>query len=190
MNDDSNYNRQYNEDETTARPTMNNENNDNTPKSDDLVHKQIMKVIYAGFGIRFVSFIIDLLILFGIHSLLLKPIFAFAQIDKQKLWIDYFSVAHLLDALIFYLYFVLMTKFFRQTLGKMICNIRVERDDRLALTWKDVLFREWIGRIISGTFGNLPYLVTLFTVKHKGIHDYFADTVVIRNKYAYLYYKK
>lgn len=190
MNDDSNYNRQYNEDETTARPTMNNENNDNTPMTDDLVHKQIMKVIYAGFGIRFVSFIIDLLILFGIHSLLLKPIFAFTQIDKQKLWIDYFSVAHLLDALIFYLYFVLMTKFFRQTLGKMICNIRVERDDRLALTWKDVLFREWIGRIISGTFGNLPYLVTLFTVKHKGIHDYFANTVVIRNKYAYLYYKK
>ena len=72
----------------------------------------------------------------------------------------------------------------------MICNIRVERMDRQQLTWTDVLFREWIGRIISGVFANLPYLVTIFTKKHRGIHDYFADTVVIKNKFEKLFYLK
>ncbi|MDN8814719.1 RDD family protein, partial [Staphylococcus aureus] len=120
----------------------------------------------------------------------LKPIYHFTQIDELKLWIDYFSLGHVLDALVFYLYFVLLTKFFKQTIGKMICNIRVERIDRQSLTWADVLFREWIGRIISGVLFNLPYLVVLFTNKHKGIHDIFADTVVIRNKFEKLFYLK
>ncbi|MDW4370589.1 RDD family protein [Staphylococcus saprophyticus] len=158
--------------------------------TDALYHEQMLNALYAGFGIRFCAFIIDLLIIFGVHSLILKPIYHFTNLDSVKLWIDYFSVGHLLDALVFYLYFVLMTKYFKQTLGKMICNIRVERMDRLQLTWTDVLFREWIGRIISGVFANLPYLVTIFTKKHRGIHDYFADTVVIKNKFEKLFYLK
>lgn len=158
--------------------------------TDALYHEQMLKALYAGFGIRFCAFIIDLLIIFGVHSLILKPIYHFTNLDSVKLWIDYFSVGHLLDALVFYLYFVLMTKYFKQTLGKMICNIRVERMDRQQLTWTDVLFREWIGRIISGVFANLPYLVTIFTKKHRGIHDYFADTVVIKNKFEKLFYLK
>lgn len=159
-------------------------------ESDELIHEQMIKSIYAGFGIRFWSFLIDLLIIFGVNSIILKPIYHFTKIDNIKLWIDYFSVGHLLDALVFYLYFVLLTKYFKQTLGKMICNIRVEREDRKQLTWSDILFREWVGRIICGIFGNILYLVTIFTKKHKGIHDYFAGTVVIKNKFEKLFYLK
>lgn len=159
-------------------------------ETSDLYHEQIAKALYVGFGLRFCAFIIDLLIIFGIESLILKPIYHFTNIDSMKLWIDYFSVGHLLNALVFYLYFVLLTKYFKQTLGKMICNIRVERLDRQRLTWPDVLIREWIGRIISGVFMNLPYLVVIFTDKHRGIHDYFADTVVIKNKLDKLFYLK
>src|SRR5699024_6133156 len=96
----------------------------------------------------------------------------------------------MLDALIFYIYFVLMTKFFKQTIGKMIWNIRGERLDRQPLSWSDVLLREWIGRIISGVMFNLQYLVTLFTDKHRGIHDFFANTVVIKNKFEKIFYLK
>lgn len=162
----------------------------NEPVSNELIHEQMINSIYAGFGIRFWSFIIDLLIIFGIHSIILKPIYYLTKIDNIKLWIDYFSVGHMLDAVVFYLYFVLLTKYFKQTLGKMICNIRVEREDRKQLTWTDILFREWIGRIVCGIIFNLLYLVTIFTKKHKGIHDYFAGTVVIRNKFEKLFYLK
>ncbi|MEB7461209.1 RDD family protein [Staphylococcus succinus] len=173
-------------------PLQNSEKDIITERSETeaMYHNQLVKALYAGFGIRFCSFIIDLLIVFCIHSIILKPIYALTHIDTVKLWIDYFSVGHLLDAIVFYLYFVLLTKYFKQTIGKMICNIRVERIDRQSLTWGDVLFREWIGRIISGVFGNLPYLVTIFTNKHRGIHDYFAGTVVIKNKLEDLFYLK
>lgn len=166
------------------------DSNEAQTESDALAHNQLAKALYAGFGIRFCSFLIDLLIIFGIQSIILKSIYHFTHIDNAKLWIDYFSVGHVLDALVFYLYFVLLTKYFKQTIGKMILNIRVERADRQSLTWVDVLFREWIGRIVSGVFANLPYLVTIFTDKHKGIHDYFADTVVIKNKFEKLFYLK
>ncbi|MDW8798503.1 RDD family protein [Staphylococcus pseudoxylosus] len=165
-------------------------NDSKKDETSDLYHEQISKALYAGFGIRFFAFIIDLLIIFGVESFILKPIYHFTNINSLKLLIDYFSVEHLLNALVFYLYFVLLTKYFKQTLGKMICNVRVERIDRQRLTWQDVLFREWIGRIISGVFMNLPYLVVIFTNKHRGVHDYFADTVVIKNKLDKLFYLK
>ncbi|WP_251519872.1 MULTISPECIES: RDD family protein [Staphylococcus] len=162
----------------------------NQSETSDLYHQEVAKAIYAGFGIRFFSFIIDLLVLFGVGAFVLSPIYAFTHIDEAKLWIDYFSIGHLIDALLFYLYFVLMTKYFKQTIGKMIFNIRVERIDRKTLKWSDVLFREWIGRIICGVFACLPYLVVIFTPQHRGIHDYFADTVVIKNKLEKLFYEK
>lgn len=67
-----------------------------TPENDKsdieaMYHEQLTNSVYAGFGIRFWSFIIDLLIVFGIQGLLLKPIYHFTQIDELKLWIDYFS---------------------------------------------------------------------------------------------------
>ncbi|WP_336848915.1 RDD family protein [Staphylococcus nepalensis] len=177
-------------DKHTNEEAVQNDSKNHTSEIETLYHQQLAKSLYAGFGIRFWSFIIDLLIIFGLHSLVLKPIYQFTNIDEMRLWIDYFSIGHMLDALIFYIYFVLMTKFFKQTIGKMICNIRVERLDRQPLSWSDVLFREWIGRIISGVMFNLPYLVTLFTDKHRGIHDFFANTVVIKNKFEKIFYLK
>ncbi|SUK13209.1 RDD family protein [Staphylococcus agnetis] len=138
---------------------------------------------YAGFGRRFLSYIIDLLILWSVFNIVLNPILVFTGADEFKLWISYFSLTHILNALLYFLYFVLMTKYFQQTLGKMILGIKVYRKDLKKPLWSDVIFREWIGRIISNILLGLPYLAVLFTPKHIGVHDYFADTVVIKNKY-------
>lgn len=155
-----------------------------------LYHDSIQSSLYAGFWIRFLSFIIDLLVIFGINALIIQPLLHLFGLEDVKIWIQYFSLEHILEALVFYLYFVLLTKQFKQTLGKMIVAIRVEKADRTDLSWGDVLFREWIGRIISGLFGNLLYLVVAFTHKKRGLHDYFADTVVIRNKFEKFFYEK
>nr|WP_313955603.1 RDD family protein [Staphylococcus argensis] len=105
----------------------------NSDELSNLYYQGVREQIYAGFGIRLVSFIIDVLIIHGLQRLILAPLNHFTHIPDWKLWINYFSVDHLVKALIFYLYFVLLTKCFKQTLGKMICNIRVERVDREAL---------------------------------------------------------
>lgn len=138
---------------------------------------------YAGFGRRFLSYLIDLLIIWSVSSIIIKPILALTGAEELKLWISYFSLTHILDALIYFLYFVLMTKYFQQTLGKMILGIKVYRKDLCAPRWSDVLYREWVGRIISNIMLGLPYLTVMFTPKHIGVHDYFADTVVVKNKY-------
>ena len=43
------------------------------------------------------------------------------------------------------------------------------------------MFREWIGRFISGTIIIL-YVVVGFLPKKQGIHDLFADTTVIHER--------
>ena len=60
-----------------------------------------------------------------------------------------FAPISIASAVIFYLYFVLMTKFLRQTLGKMVFGLKVVDLKKNGLSWGTVLFREWIGRFIS-----------------------------------------
>ncbi|MCJ1779640.1 RDD family protein [Mammaliicoccus sciuri] len=144
----------------------------------------IKSIVFAGFWVRFLAYIIDILALAGFKGIVLSPIFALTDINDSYLWVPYFSVENMASALLFYLYFVLMTYYFKATLGKMILGLSVYREDAQPLKLKDVLFREWIGRIISGALLGIPYIVVAFTKKHKGIHDYFGETVVLKNKYV------
>ncbi|UXR70901.1 MULTISPECIES: RDD family protein [unclassified Staphylococcus] len=139
--------------------------------------------LYAGFGRRFLSYVIDIMVLWAVKQMLLKPLFALTGMDEWQLWISYFNMANMIEALFYFLYFVLMTRFFQQTLGKIIMGIKVYTKQIKTLSWADVLMREWIGRIISNVMLGLPYLAVIFTPKHIGVHDYFADTVVVRQKY-------
>lgn len=131
----------------------------------------------AGFWIRFWAYIIDVLILSSIGMLLIKPVFRLFSLDiHDPVWYAPFTI---ITAVIFYAYFVLMTKFCSQTVGKMILGIRVITKDGGTLTWSTVLFREWIGRLISVIPLNIPYLVVAFTPKKQAIHDFIADTLVV-----------
>lgn len=84
-----------------------------------------------------------------------------------------------MTVIIFYGYFVLMTKYFGQTLGKMVFGLKVVSLKDSTLTWPVVLFREGIGRYISKTVFLLGYLLVAFLPKKQGAHDYYADTTVI-----------
>lgn len=131
----------------------------------------------AGFWIRFWAYTADILILASIGMLIIKPVFRlFSWELNNPVWYAPFS---LITALLFYAYFVLMTKFCSQTVGKMIFGIRVISKNGTKLTWGTVLFREWIGRLISIIPLNLPYIAVAFTPKKQAIHDFIADTLVV-----------
>lgn len=131
----------------------------------------------AGFWIRFWAYIADILILSSIGMLLIKPIFRLFSLEiDNPIWYAPFT---LMTATIFYAYFVLMTKFCSQTVGKMIFGIRVVSKEGGKLKWSTVLFREWIGRLISVIPLNIPYIVVAFTPKKQAVHDFIADTLVI-----------
>ncbi|WP_079510351.1 RDD family protein [Mesobacillus jeotgali] len=131
---------------------------------------------YAGFWTRFWAYLLDLIVIGSINRMIINPIFRALDIPLAEDGI--FSPMAIATAVVFYLYFVLMTKFLGQTLGKMVFGLKVVELDGKTLTWGTVLFREWIGRFISATIFVL-YVVVAFTKRKQGLHDLFADTTVI-----------
>lgn len=133
----------------------------------------------AGFWVRFWAYLIDLLVIAGLISILIKPVFALLGLETSS--IPWYAPYAILSAIVFYGYFVLMTKFLRQTVGKMIMGIRVVSLKSDDISWVTILFREWIGRFISVTI--LPlYWIVGFTPLKQGIHDYIADTTVVHEE--------
>lgn len=131
----------------------------------------------AGFWIRFLAFITDGLIVSAIVSILVKPIFYFLDLDMSTS--DWFAPFTIISGIFYYGYFIIMTKFWQQTVGKMIFGLKVKSLKEEKLSWSTVLFRELVARFINNTVW-LSYLAVAFTPKNRGIQDYIADTIVVQ----------
>ena len=145
----------------------------------DPIYKRAMEVKYAGFWMRFWAYLLDLLVIGSLNGIVIYPIFRALDLSLNKA--NMFAPVSIVTAIIFYVYFVLMTRFFGQTLGKMVFGLRVISLQDQSLSWGAIIFREWIGRFISGTIIIL-YVVVGFLPKKQGIHDLFADTTVIHER--------
>ncbi|MFD2705303.1 RDD family protein [Salibacterium lacus] len=136
-------------------------------------------VRYAGFWMRFWAYLLDLLIVFSVNGLLISPLW-FSGAETMSVF-GWFTLQGILSAATAYLYFLLMTKWRTQTLGKMVFGLRVIRRDHLPLRWMDLVFREIIGRFIHRSLWitNVLYIIIGFTEQKEGVHDSIADTRVI-----------
>jgi uncharacterized RDD family membrane protein YckC len=134
---------------------------------------------FAGFWMRFWAYLADLIVIGSISRIIVYPIFRAAGLSLADSGI--FTPANIAAAVIFYTYFVLMTKYFRQTLGKMIFGLKVVSLKDEEMSWSTILFREWIGRFISATI-YIGYIIVAFLPKKQGLHGPFADTSVIHER--------
>ena len=132
----------------------------------------------AGFWIRFWAYSIDLLVIYAISGLFIKPLFRIFDISVSSPMFLLFNTYKLTVLILFLAYFTLMTKYMQQTVGKMIIGIRVVPKDSQQLTWGTVFFRETVGRFISKIL-LFPYLLPVFMPNKEALHDLFADTYVI-----------
>ena len=143
----------------------------------------ISKNFYAGFWIRFIAYVLDMIVVYSLARLLNTVSFGLLnrQFDFPILGEESLSYV-----IVMFTYFISMTYFFSQTLGKMIMKIKVEtnRGDKLSLA--DVVYRELVGRLLTIFLVYLPYLAVAFTNKKKGLHDFIADTVVVKEDFSKL----
>lgn len=146
---------------------------------EDYIH--ISQNFYAGFFVRAIAYTIDCIIVLALSALLNTLTFGYLDFGNFSLmgssWL--FVITH-------FIYFFLMTYYLSQTLGKMIFGIRVEKNNGDKLSLLDVFFREVVGRFLNTALKLFLYLIVPFTSKKKGVHDYLADSVVVKEDFSSL----
>lgn len=144
---------------------------------------KLSKNFYAGFWVRFVAYLIDMIVIYAVASLL--NTFSFGLLNK-RLDFPILGEESLSYVIVMFTYFIAMTYFFSQTLGKMIMKIKVETNKGDKLSLADVVYRELIGRLLTIFLAYFPYIAVAFTNKRKGLHDFIADTVVVKEDFSKL----
>jgi uncharacterized RDD family membrane protein YckC len=135
----------------------------------------------AGFWVRLLAFTIDLLVIAGVNAIVwdsllpgtTKSSFLNQVLHTNSLFLGLTGVA----------YFIFMTHYFQQTLGKMIVGIKVIQTSGEPLSWITVIFRELVARSLSQIMGlNLGYMVCWFNSEKRCAHDFLSDTWVVYEK--------
>lgn len=132
----------------------------------------------AGFWSRFWAYILDLICVYILSSLIVSIIVSVLKIPQSYLgWMK--TNTFMLGAVGF-AYFTVMTRYWGQTIGKMICGIMVIRQDGKDMDWTTAFVREVAGRTISQFFGSyMGYLIVPFVKDKRSCHDLFCDTYVV-----------
>lgn len=140
------------------------------------------KYRYAGFWMRFWAYLLDLIIVASINGIIVTPLFLFTNLRGTT--ILFFSIEAIVISIVTFLYFLLLTKKWGQTIGKRVFGIKVIQKDEQPLSWSSVIFREVIGRYIIQAFAltYLLYLIVSFQKQKRGLHDFFGDTYVIHEE--------
>lgn len=150
--------------------------NNSTPSTLNLENDQYYRV--AGFWIRTLAFLIDL----GVIACLNGIVFHSLLPDYAQLSTIYkiININNLFLGLTGAIYFVLMTYYFQQTLGKMITGIKVIQAGDTPLDWTTVVFRELVARSLSQMLGlYLGYIFCWFNRDKQCLHDLLSDTWVV-----------
>ena len=133
----------------------------------------------AGFWIRFWAFLIDTMPVSAIIGILVNPIFLLMDWNLHST--EWYAPITIISGVFYYTYFVVTTKLWQQTVGKMIFGLKVISTEDKKLTWGTILFRETVSRFICNKIP-IVYIMVAFTPKNKGLQDYIADTIVIQEK--------
>jgi len=146
------------------------------PVSDQpVMEKPVAAMQYQGIGIRFVSLLIDSIILAIIIGVLGNVIgFGMMEMGMVPWWMG------LIDFIIFLVYFTYLEGSKGQTIGKMITKIKVVREDGKPIDMNQAFTRN-ILRIIDGL---IVYLIGAILIwrsdKKQRLGDSIAKTVVVK----------
>lgn len=147
---------------------------------------------YAGFWVRAAAYIIDSVIVFSgllIVRLLMSGVMALAEGTYLA---GNILFSYTLKDIVLYiaqvLYFVLCTYFTGTTLGKRAMNLRVvSAGEQEKLTMLNVIYRETVGRFLSGIILEVGYIIAGIDPQKRALHDILCDTRVVYAKKIKVY---
>jgi uncharacterized RDD family membrane protein YckC len=152
---------------------------------------------YAGFWIRFIAYIIDSFIIGFLEFIIVLPLLGLFGVkvfelstlrDLEKadpdLLVPVIASAitglSLTVLLITWFYYALLQSGARQaTVGKMALGLKVTDVNGDRLTFARASLR-YFSKILSGLFMMIGYIMAGFTPKKQALHDYIANTYVVR----------
>ena len=136
-------------------------------------------VEYAGFFVRLVALLIDVVIISLVGTLLQIPGFTASFNGGYAAM----NASGLLPFIIYGAYFVIMDVKFGQSLGKMAMKIKVQRvDSSENLDFIGAALREYVGRFVCGLTLGLGYLWVIWDPKKQGFHDKIGKSIVVKVK--------
>lgn len=128
---------------------------------------------------RIFSFLSYFFITWGVFNIIITVLTNTSE-DKSLgnifLWINISIVLNIF----FFIVNAILYKFFGGDIGKLICGIKVQNGDMENLSFRDFLFREFIGKIFSSLFLFLGYFYIFINKKSQGFHDILSETFVYR----------
>ncbi|MDD9995338.1 MAG: RDD family protein [Dehalococcoidia bacterium] len=127
---------------------------------------------YAGRLHRFAAFIIDAIVV----SVVIVVLDAIGVIDIG----EPSATDQVLEAIISFGYYILLTAAFGATLGKMALGMRVVDESGRKAGFLKVLVRETIGKIVSAIVVFLGFIWILFDGNRQGWHDKIGGTFVVK----------
>ncbi|WP_297421157.1 RDD family protein [Clostridium sp.] len=142
-------------------------------------------IIHAGFFVRLSAYIIDCIIV-GIALLVIKiPNFIINMMNPELFLVKpilfKFSIFDIVIYLLGIMYFVLTTYYCGGTLGKKLFKLKVCTDSYEKLSLFTVIYRESIGRYLSGLILFIGYIMIGIDSRKRALHDILSDTLVVYN---------
>lgn len=141
---------------------------------------------YSSFGIRFLAYIIDMIIVSALFTII--KFFIPLGEDVKFMGLGILASLNIIISLAYFTITSLITR--GQSLGKIITGLRVVSLDGFDLSNSQILIREIAGRYVQNKLIFL-YALALFTPKKQTLIDLFTDTAVVReDAYRDLYAKE
>lgn len=141
------------------------------------------QIQYGGFWIRLLAVLLDGLVInaamsflflgFGQKYGLFNTSNSLESVSNPS-WQSLFSTA------MQWIYFILMTKYYGATLGKMALGLKVVKAGGGELDWVTVILRETIAKFISALILGIGYLMVAWDPQKRAMHDKIAGTIVTK----------
>lgn len=144
------------------------------------------QLVYAGFFARLGAHVIDAVIV-GILLLIVRiPLAIVGRFLPDGMLSGNVIFQYSITAIVLYfckiLYYTLLTSHDGRTFGKRAFNLKVISQDGTELTWMNVLYRESVGKFLSGIILYIGYLMIGVDDRKRALHDRLCDTCVVYEK--------